>query len=406
MDTTGLGNVGLESLIPQMAKAVGKSVVVQDKHLRILYEAVSPELAKHWDKLTEALRDRQRLPETLRDRHRLPRNAPPPALQALAEGLAYRLAMPIVTQGIGRGYLSFLAASPAHFDDVDRLALGHGASVCALEMSRAKAINEIEKKARGDFLTNLMNNALSDAEIQTATERFNHDMNSAHVAVVLRWYGPARPSGRRLETLINGVVANNHVQALTQYQEHETRVYYAVQSGDGIAQARQFGEDVIAAAARENKHALVAVGIGHLASKLSEWRASYQGASNAADIAQRLHSEKPMYAGEIDIFVLLTRPDFRPDLRALRDKMIGELLRYEEKQGADLLLTLEAFFDCHGNHNQTASRLSVHRNTLFYRMNRITEITKLNLDQPEVRLAMHLALKIHRLLASEEGGKA
>jgi PucR family transcriptional regulator, purine catabolism regulatory protein len=64
-------------------------------------------------------------------------------------------------------------------------------------------------------------------------------------------------------------------------------------------------------------------------------------------------------------------------------------------------LTLEAFFESHGNHTQTAEKLSVHRNTLFYRMNRIAEITGLDLNQPDVRLAVHLALKIHRLLTVE-----
>jgi DNA-binding PucR family transcriptional regulator len=45
--------------------------------------------------------------------------------------------------------------------------------------------------------------------------------------------------------------------------------------------------------------------------------------------------------------------------------------------------------------------LNVHRNTLTYRLSRITEITGLDLNQPDVRLAVQLALKIHRLLGSE-----
>jgi DNA-binding PucR family transcriptional regulator len=97
----------------------------------------------------------------------------------------------------------------------------------------------------------------------------------------------------------------------------------------------------------------------------------------------------------------LARPEFRDDLRALRDSTIGPLLQDEERNRADLLQTLEAFFQCHGNHTQTAEQLSVHRNTLFYRMNRIQEITRLDLNRPDVRLAVHLALKIHRLLTVE-----
>jgi DNA-binding PucR family transcriptional regulator len=43
--------------------------------------------------------------------------------------------------------------------------------------------------------------------------------------------------------------------------------------------------------------------------------------------------------------------------------------------------------------------LIVHRNTLLYRMNRINEIAQIDLDRAEIRLALHLALTIRRLLA-------
>jgi purine catabolism regulator len=78
--------------------------------------------------------------------------------------------------------------------------------------------------------------------------------------------------------------------------------------------------------------------------------------------------------------------------------MIGNLLNHDERQRADLLQTLEVFLESHGNATQTAEKLSVHRNTLFYRMNRIQDILKLDLSQTDVRLAVHLSLKIHRLL--------
>jgi len=138
-----------------------------------------------------------------------------------------------------------------------------------------------------------------------------------------------------------------------------------------------------------------------VAARINDWRGSYREAAQAADIARRLQSEMPLYIGDLGIYTFLAHPDYRDDLRALRDSTIGNLINYEERQRADLLQTLEAFFQCHGNHTQTAELLSVHRNTLFYRMNRIAEITGLDLNQPDVRLAVHLALKIHRLLTAD-----
>jgi purine catabolism regulator len=73
-------------------------------------------------------------------------------------------------------------------------------------------------------------------------------------------------------------------------------------------------------------------------------------------------------------------------------------VEYDHRNHADLIKTLEAFFACHGNLSQTAEMLIVHRNTLLYRMNRIDEIAEIDLDRPETRLALHLALTVRRLL--------
>jgi PucR family transcriptional regulator, purine catabolism regulatory protein len=79
-------------------------------------------------------------------------------------------------------------------------------------------------------------------------------------------------------------------------------------------------------------------------------------------------------------------------------RTLGTLTDYDMKQRADLVKTLEAFFTCHGNLSQTAEMLIVHRNTLLYRMNRINEIADIDLNRPETRLAIHLALTIQRLV--------
>jgi purine catabolism regulator len=401
-------NVGLKGIITTLAKYLNKGIIVQDKNLRIKVEVTSPRLAESWEGILETVQDRRALPESLRDRHNLPRGAVagliqtyPKSDQQAREDFS-RLIAPIINHRIGRGYLSFIAAGDESFDDVDMQVVSHAAVVCALEMARAKAISDAEKKLRGDFLTSLMVGTVSEAEAQAEGDRTGHDMNAPHIAIVMTWYGNRHPSGRRLETLVNGLLgkesANN---VLTQLRDNELRLFYAPETSDSVAAARQLCEEVRRQAEREYKEVPLAAGIGSVAGRVWEWRSSYRDAAQAADIARRLKSDVALYSGDLGVYTLLARSDFRDDLRTLRDKMIGNLLKYEERQRADLLQTLEAFFQCHGNHTQTAELLSVHRNTLFYRMNRIAEITKLDLNQPDVRLALHLSLKIHRLLGDD-----
>ncbi|MCC7207317.1 MAG: helix-turn-helix domain-containing protein [Anaerolineae bacterium] len=395
-------NAGLERITHTLAQYINKGVVVQDKHLRVKHSAASPELTGVWEGVLDYLKERRHLPESLQDRHKLAPQAlsgVQQSFEAASTSLA-RLVVPIINQGVGRGYLSFIAPHEHAYDEVDTLVLNQGAMVCALEMARAKAISEIEKKLRGDFLSSLMAGTLSEAEAQAEADRWGHDMSAPHVGLVMTWYGDKRPSDRRLETLVNGLVAGREKQVLSHLRENELRLFFTSDADDLVQAAREFAEEITREARKEFRQAKIAIGIGPVATRIWDWQASYREAYKAADIARRLASEAPLYSGDLDIYTLLVRPDFRDDFRALRDKMIGNLLKYEERQRADLLQTLEAFFQCHGNHNQTAAMLSVHRNTLFYRMNRIAEITGLDLNQPDVRLAVHLSLKIHRLLDS------
>jgi len=393
-------NVGLEQIIHDLARYINKAVVVQDKRMRIQVSAVPPELAADWDDIIELLCNRNILPDSLRDRHRLARHTSPGILQELRPDGLSRLIAPIVNRDVGRGYLSFIAMNST-FDEMDTLILDHSAVVCALEMARAKAISEIEKKLRGDFLDNLMIGTVGEAEAMAEGDRFGHDMTTPHVALVITWIGEKTPSNRRLETLVNGLLAGRQTSVLSRLRENEVRLFYATDSSTPIQGARELAEEIRAEARREYPDARLAIGIGSVAAKINDWRSSYREAAQAADIARRLQTDNAMYIGDLGIYTFLAHPDYRDDLRALRDSTIGNLINYEERQRADLLLTLEAFFQCHGNHTQTAELLSVHRNTLFYRMNRIAEITGLDLNQPDVRLAVHLALKIHRLLTAD-----
>ncbi|MFD7893798.1 PucR family transcriptional regulator [Streptomyces sp. NPDC059743] len=64
---------------------------------------------------------------------------------------------------------------------------------------------------------------------------------------------------------------------------------------------------------------------------------------------------------------------------------------------AELAHTAEVFLDRAGQAGRTASALGIHRQTLYYRLSRIEQLTGLDLDSGEDRLLLHMALKAARL---------
>ncbi|NED79565.1 PucR family transcriptional regulator, partial [Streptomyces sp. SID11233] len=63
----------------------------------------------------------------------------------------------------------------------------------------------------------------------------------------------------------------------------------------------------------------------------------------------------------------------------------------------DLARTAEVFLDCAGQASRTAAELGIHRQTLYYRLSRVQQLTGLDLNDGEDRLLLHMALKASRL---------
>ncbi|WP_079043255.1 PucR family transcriptional regulator [Streptomyces kanamyceticus] len=63
----------------------------------------------------------------------------------------------------------------------------------------------------------------------------------------------------------------------------------------------------------------------------------------------------------------------------------------------ELARTAEVFLDCAGQAGRTAAELGIHRQTLYYRLSRVEQLTGLDLDDGEDRLLLHMVLKSSRL---------
>src|SRR5258708_10151841 len=123
---------GLDGLTRAMYDLTGKTVVVQDKRLQPLAQAVAPSMSHVWPEVLNALSSMSQLPEGLRDR----RQAAAVAGwrdQSLPGGLM-RLVCPIVSKGMARGYLSVVGGT-GDIDALDQLVVEYGAAASPLEMA-------------------------------------------------------------------------------------------------------------------------------------------------------------------------------------------------------------------------------------------------------------------------------
>lgn len=392
-------NEGMDELIGAMARLTNKAVIVQDKRLHPISHKLQPQFVGLWDDIEFFLKKQDNLPVELHDRHRVIEVDPPVLLQALPITGMARLVAPIITKNIGRGYLSIIGRE-GDLDEIDQLVCEHGAAACALEMAKQKAVNETEKRLRGTFLDRLLLGDVSQQEAIRQGERFDHDMTQTHLAFVLSWRGENPPSMRRLETMVNTIITSQRSDALVwiREKEREVVVFHATDFENPIDNSMELARAFAKEINRQYPHNRIAIGLGQVARDINAWRTSYRDAVQAMELAERLQTDTPLYIGDLGVYQLILSLSDREKLSDFCDRTLGSLTEYDMRQSADLIKTLEAFFNCHGNLSQTAEALIVHRNTLLYRMNRINQIAGIDLNRPETRLALHLALTISRLL--------
>jgi DNA-binding PucR family transcriptional regulator len=168
------------------------------------------------------------------------------------------------------------------------------------------------------------------------------------------------------------------------------RVYAVLPDVHGTDGAVALCTEVVAATRRRGD-IRVQAGIGSPAAQL----AGVPGSRREADRVLDAMSESRDVAvfGEIRAEVLLTQTlgllAANPDLR---DPGVSRLVEYDREHRTDLVGSVVAWLDAMGDVRAAAERLTVHPNTLRYRVRRATAIAGLRLDDPRARLVHHLQL--------------
>ena len=95
------------------------------------------------------------------------------------------------------------------------------------------------------------------------------------------------------------------------------------------------------------------------------------------------------------------------ELQRFFAETVEPLVAYDEQYETELVRTLETFLEADGNVAGTAQRLFTHRHTIYYRLERVRELSGLDVSSSDGREKLSLGLKAMRVLGiSATGGPA
>jgi DNA-binding PucR family transcriptional regulator len=105
--------------------------------------------------------------------------------------------------------------------------------------------------------------------------------------------------------------------------------------------------------------------------------------------------------------LLSTMTENPAELQRFYAETVEPLLTYDDQYETELVRTLATFLEADGNVAGTAQRLFTHRHTIYYRLERVRELSGLDVSSSDGREKLSLGLKAMRVLGiSTAGGPA
>ena len=290
-----------------------------------------------------------------------------------------------------------------------RRALEHGSTVLALELSKERAAAEVERRLRGDLVEELLAGGLDADEaegVARQAERLGHRLPQRAWVVVLEPDDDAteaalgaRGQQDRLDDALSGVVRSRLPGALTLVRSASAVFLVPDEVAPDLSTVEKLAAQVLAAAAPAMKPGTASVGIGNLANGVSELARSHIEARQALRLTRRAGGRGRVASyRSLGAFRLLLEVQSPDALRRFVDELLGALLKYAQSRDTPLLETLEALSAARWVRRAAARNLGIHINSMSYRVERIETLTGLQLDDPETRVAISIALRARAML--------
>jgi len=370
------------------------------------------------------------------------------ALEALTEAVSAGAGLPEVVRAAARALdasivvmdragqvLAVAARSPAEEQQI----LAGGKEIDVLELRLGgEPVGELRLRARGDDpseLTSLVGLLIAgEAERARAPQRATAEAAQAFVAALLAGeVDDAASVGLELDAGASVLVARARSHAPVD-DGWRDRVLAAVDRGARGAASRAVsalshrpevpgaevvvivpgGEEANAARAAESVLRELESALPGYTFSLGRSRGAAAGdlhraareAILAANVAEG-DAERPVLAfDETGAYRLLLSQD-PEELQRFYEETIAPLSAYDEQYETDLVATVEAFLDADGNVAATSQRLFTHRHTIRYRLDRVRELTQLDVGSSDGREKLSLGLKAMRVLGiAAPGGPA
>lgn len=324
-----------------------------------------------------------------------------------------QITIPIVADSIAYGFIT-LVELYKKANQVDIVALEHGATTIALEMMKEKIVFETEKRLKRGFLDDLLEGRINgDLNGMGKYNIIGFDTTRPAVAIILDIDGIdnvfeinskvfRRGNDNKLVKLIESCIKDRDPSAFVNDENNRFAMLYHFsinsEKTEILDDIRKLCEKISKRISKDFPNATYNFGVGNIYYQMANLRKSYKEAKKALEIGKLFMGENQIFLfNELGIYRLLFMIDKKEEIVEFCIDTIGPLLEHDKKNDDNLCHCLETFLLNNGNIAKTSKDLYIHSNTLAYRLKKISAVIGKDINDSKIRFNLYFALMIKKL---------
>jgi GAF domain-containing protein len=297
----------------------------------------------------------------------------------------------VVPVDLPSGHGGDLVAAPTSEGDEEALRLLRiGATTVAVLLASERSVAEAELRTRGEFVHALLSSDTDEASLLRRARAIGIDLHAVTTVAVV----DSEPAGATASAAFAARLAA------------ELRGWSAAHAGQvvvllpaGVDRAR----DALARLAGHDG-ATPTTGLAAGEGGPRAVRAAHEEARQTAALLLALGRGGSFAASdELGLYRSLFSSSGRAGLATFIDSAVGPIIAYDRERQRDLAATLETYLEQGRHHSRTCEVLHIHANTLYQRLDRVTDVLGPRWKEPDRALELQVALRLHRLLDSRSG---
>jgi purine catabolism regulator len=287
-------------------------------------------------------------------------------------------------------------------DLLDLLMLDSARFALSVMMMRSFIRFSFETRTQAELFLEIIESRWRDqADVMIRAKRLGFDFTRSHKLLVIGLFSDKREPGNMIDlhrALVRIVDGKN--SGISVLNAAGALVCFCPLQPDDTPERLQKLAKLVAREVGSYLGETPVVAVSQICTKLSDYAEAWDRCQRVVAIARSLGQTGALSMQDFGPLPMLASAAGVDEVQQFLADVLGEVIEHDRDKDTPYMQTLEIYLRERGRSQSAADALGLHVTTLRYRLKRIEDLFGINIEAPESRFSVELAIRMHQMIAN------